>query len=244
MEKSFRFASLTRQGIAYLWDSNYQDNGFYKDCARSVAPELSEYRTYGDGQTQHSSAWAVPAASIEDALASLAIHLRDNPDDIEAVAYTWHRCAAPAQADVDFFTGLKFNPEKTQFYCAAERKKTTSAKREFDRRWEKVPEHAKGDLESVFYFLVADFWGALSRYALYSHLRRMMGNAWVDDDTETKMIGLAVRKNHVHQAFRSIEMYVTSYQSADNAKVEIACLLHNMGIGEHETAANEQQEAA
>lgn len=236
---SFNFKSLTRQGVAYqIARDHYRagETGFFHNPPRYLSPEINEYLIYDDGMVQHSPARSVSVESIGDALASLAVYLRDNPDTIEIVAHNWRpNWNKPGRATIDFFSGLKYNPDKKAYYSTSDLKRSTAPGKANDRRWEEIPNWADGKFISIFRFLIEgkSHYGAIERYALWLDIRQEMEYPYISDKETIDWLGF-IPDVHVSRAFDAVQAFVDSHQQAKNARLQVDCLLENLKLKKKE----------
>jgi len=236
MRKDFTFKSVSRDDVAYEWISNYNshENGFFRAPGTYIFPEANEFKTFGDGMTQHSPAWAVHADNIADFMASLAIFINDNMEYVESIAERWPSDGINLDR-IRFYQKLKHDPESIVYYHDLEMKTSKNDKKRHDKRWSHLPEWADGSLTAVFLFLVKTFEGAGHRYALYQELRRALDHAWADPTKLINWIGFDLeddRNRHLRQAYDTIDCFVQGYRQNRNGQSQLSCLIHNMRLDE------------
>jgi hypothetical protein len=174
----FRFKSRTRPNIVYTftsdsmahWDRAYRMNGV-------ISRHFAEYDTYGDGDTQHTPESVCHKMNLEDLLASLAFDLTENADHIEmfAESHCWPtRYRTYSERDIRFALSVKYPKQKEDayitkraYYSVKEGKTSTSESKQYDKRWQVVPEWADGSIESAYQLLYQDHYDLLESIALY-----------------------------------------------------------------------------
>jgi hypothetical protein len=141
-----KFASIAHNSThAYLIETAYRPE-------RSGGCALAEwawmYETYGDGLTQHSGEWRVQKEHIIDFCASLAEYLvRLDPAERDAVAaefrFKWPE--ETPEKDMEFAYSIRYNSEKPyRYYNLRERKVSSAESKQYDKRWQRIPDWADG----------------------------------------------------------------------------------------------------
>jgi len=240
MKKDFRFESLARDGIGYAWESNYSmnNNGFFRQPSRCIAPEVNEFQTYNDGMIQHGPLYAVSAENIQDFLVSLLIFLKDchGNSELETVSERWpHDRISRDRAK--FYEGLRYDPDEHRqtLYNNETMKKSNAESKRFDKRWIEIPNFADGSFIAVFRFFVESHFSALERYSLYQNIGQIMGWPWVDKNDLKDWIGfdISTKENrHVRQAYSALDDLVNGYRNTSNGLNQLDCLMRNMGLHE------------
>lgn len=230
-EKSFNFESQTRDGIAYNWDVNYHnsDNGFFRNPSFYLAPQANEYKTYGDGMTQHSTAWAVSCEYYTDYIFSLAVYLQNNPKSVETVARNIGRDYS--MADINFYSALVYNQDKKTFYNVGDRKKSSSEKYQYDTRWQEVPSWADGSAFSVFRLMTASFFGTIERFNLIENIRYYMDYAYITDEQYRHMLGFVPSEGfnrYARQAQDAINSITDGWLKTNHGLGQLDCLKNNI----------------
>ncbi len=218
MRKDFRFDSLSRDGIAYSWDSNYHsiENGYFKQPGRCIAPEANEYQTYDDGMVQHSPLWAVSSDNVQDFIISLLFFLKDNTEYIETVAYRWPH-EKILNDRVKFYESLKYDSEKYKqpLYNKETLKKSNAESKRHDRRWEEIPNFADGSFIAVFRFLLESHFSAIDRYFRYQTINLIMDWPWIDEKELAEWIGFehsSKENNHLQIALDALNDLIKGYR--------------------------------
>ncbi len=174
----FIFPSLSRPDIGYSAGESVDWNSYHMDERYRIDSWCGEFKTYGDGLTQHSTEYCAMKENMADYLASLAEWLYDHPDDVEDVASRFGHTFF--STNMRFYAGIKYHDDKRQWYNVAEQKVTTSASKQHDKRWLEVPEWANGSATAVFRLVCQDYWSNLTKYAFANDLSDMADRKDVD----------------------------------------------------------------
>ena len=173
-----RFPSIQHPTeYGYSYDSDAYD---YK---AEVDQHFRMYQTYNDGLTQHSGDWAITREYMGDYLAGLATAmLSDNellenarwrfhcPSNVSAVAFCASVVFKPRPGDED--VSLSYRREaKPRYYSIEECKITTSASKQYDKRYHLVEATHDGSVGAIYRMLVPEYANALDRYALAELIR-------------------------------------------------------------------------
>ena len=236
MKKDFTIKSLSRDGVGYKWQSDYNDheNGYFRSPGRCIAPEVNEFQTFNDGMNQHSPLWAVSSDNIQDFIVSLLLFLKDNLDYLETVSDRWPRNEVSADR-IKFYEGLKYNSEsyRQALYNDDAMKKSNAESKRYDKRWQEIPRFADGSCISVFRFFIKSHFSAIDRYFIYQIIRRIMNYPWADNKELENLIGFDPSTNgnkHIRQAFDALNDMVNGYRNTRDGLNQLDCLERNMGL--------------
>lgn len=160
-----RFASIQNpETVAYAFDSeNWSSNA-------PIHTSFRAYQTYGDGICQHSGDWSVTTEQFADFMFSLSAAMLADEELTNHLSFTIAR--RPAVADIAFAASIKFVAaegsemfeKKTRYYSISERKISTSAAKEHDKRYERITASEDGSAAAIFRMLLPDYAGGLERY--------------------------------------------------------------------------------
>ena len=223
-----------KYGYVFVRDSWSSDSGFYRDPARYINRNVFMFETYGDGMTQHSNLYLVPATGMKDFVISLAFYLESLKGEerdlaVELVRVSWPESyrGPETKESVIFLREMRKKGEKRTWYNYAERKIGTKESLQYDKRWEEIPGEWKGSLPEIFYYLQKDFHGALERAILWEAIRDHLNWPWVDEEDETKALHFSRRDTCTRQALNYLERVVESARLLDHARGEFSCLKSN-----------------
>lgn len=158
MPSRYVFPSIGGRQVAYtlhtdssaLWDQCYH-------TARALGLRYGEYRTYGDGLTQHEGERAVVLDNAPDYLASLAKfvleHKPENEDELRNLLWCWPD--DPSRERIVFALSVKAKPGKRLFFNPQDRKISGRETLEHDKRWHAVKESHDGSIDSAMAVLNA-----------------------------------------------------------------------------------------
>jgi len=237
-----------KHGYVLLRDSYSMDSGFYRDPARFVSRCVFMFETYGDGMTQHSNMYLVPASGMRDFVVSLAYYLeslkgeeREMAADLVRVSWPESYRGEETKAGVVFLQDMRKKGEKRTYYNYPERKISTKEALQYDKRWSEIPCEWKGSLPEIFFHLQKDFHGALERATIWEAIRDHLNWPWVDEDDEMKALHFSRRDVCTRQALNYLERTVEACRLLDHARGEFSCLKSNF---ESENKREEVKEAA
>jgi hypothetical protein len=222
--RTIRFASVTRANTVYQMgdDQDYMNTGYYRQPTRYIASYVTEYPTYGDGTVQHGNAYCTSAEHLLDFVASLAEHLVNNPADVADLRWVY-----PIMHDkIDFARKVKYNSEKEQYYSKEERKVTSSKSKQYDKRYEVVPEWADGAIEAVMAIVHESYWGALDDFNAYTTIRDRADETeqWID---QLPMWDYDSEYANILQAWRVVANLKRAYELHNLAVRSMECIHHN-----------------
>jgi len=197
-----RFKSLGNPKIAYAW--GYSSEAYFGD--RGFSRASFRYDTYGDGMIQHSPFYRVSPDDAVDYLLSMARFLLDHPEDRDINSWL-------GDWDYQLFTflqKLRHKEGKALYYSKSERKVTSAPAKQFDKRYEEVPEWADGLFGAVFRLCREDYFDPLTNLALAVQLRNWFGKMFNDWPWVEQIAGF----NEKHE-FRYLR---DAYEAVDNLK--------------------------
>lgn len=231
----FKFASIGRDGIGYNFDKDYHanNNGFFREPSFRLHPCANEFKTYGDGLTQHSHALAVFCNHFTDYMYSLAVYLESHPEDITEVE---HYFGFRHESAISFFATIRPAIEnKVKYYNATTEKVSGARSRRHDKRWERVPDWADGSLKAVFDFTVKSHYGTIERFHLMRDIMDTLDCRWLSDEDHAHILGFNKEDDNLQagQAYDTIYNFVMGYRMTNMAKRHLECLKHNMGHGDN-----------
>lgn len=215
-----RFKSITRHGIGYVIQPYSWTHS--RDYSQILSDHMFEYPTYGDGLTIHGEPYEVSKDWFVDCLGSLAAYLFENPnsqDDLKDIEGFW-----PTDIDnskMDFYMGLKFNPDKPMYYSANEYKVSNGKSKAYDRRWELVPEWADGTMAATLRFLrgATGRRGAVEVFGMYLQLKDYYFKVRQWSDTiEGYGTNLSDDFYHLRDAFIAVDYHVRAYRNVYYAR--------------------------
>ena len=228
MEK-ITFKSIGKENIRYVVHKdhyNISDGNFYHNPSAYVGNTCFQYDTYADGDTQHSAEWLVSAQDLEDFTVSLALFISENHSP-ELLSVLDHLEPYGISEDqIRFLYTLKpGNNGKATYINLKEMKKTTSDK-QYDKRWEKLPEDYEPDFKHIYPHFVESFHGFLTRILIAEKIREATNwNIWLDYEETFK-----VKMNHIRDGIRILQCFSEAYRNIENISRIADCLKHNMSI--------------
>lgn len=197
-----------------------------------VADWAGSFRTYGDGDIQHSPTGAVRSGDFEDYLASLAIAIKEGKLGrlaLDRLASHWPN--PDNDTRIVWLEKLRYKHGVKTYYNYAERKVSKVADKRNDRRWKEVPTWADGSVEAICKLLAENealnSSGLVYRYAAYENVRdavcRLYNSYGWGDPTHAyfKVSNLA------DQAFKVVNCYVEAHRALQRAESGLDCYLHN-----------------
>jgi hypothetical protein len=175
-----RFPSLGRSAeFGYAIQTDISARSSSRATGRPLADWAFEYQTYGDGLTIHSDPYRVQVTHIADFCASLAAFLlapRDPEEHdriFDGLSYTWPRPLE--RRDLTFAYSVRFDSKKPyRYYSMRERKVSSAESKQYDKRWERIPEQADGTLAGVLRILSPESWLMPGRFTLLDTYRRAL----------------------------------------------------------------------
>lgn len=177
---SFRFADAFRPDrYGFIIDKDSWDtpgNAFRR--RGGLAVWARRYDTLGDGQTQHAPEMCCENEDWIPFLASLAIHLdaeymdvTRRMQEVDLLASLWPRNNVE-RAQVAGLMKVKYDPEKTwRYYEKFTGKMSSNGNKSYDKRWDRIPEHADGSFDGVWMLGHQDWTtgsGMIEAYAAYT----------------------------------------------------------------------------
>lgn len=182
MSRNFVFPSLNDKNRRYTLYGSCGDNPAYHwrhgNSAISIA--ASWYSTEGDGEVQHSPDCMVPMEDCVDFFESLQAALDAFPIDDEDCNCLRYVFVEPdrSREQIEFAAGLKYNEDKTTYYCMGECKKSTSSEKRYDRRWQRLerPEDGVCEVTRIFRLLTEEnqFWGFIDGLRLAMNIAEVV----------------------------------------------------------------------
>jgi len=153
---------------------------FYSNPSSYVGNDCFQFDTLGDGEVQHTPEQLISSFDLEDFMVSLAVFVAENHSK-ELVSVLNSLFPYKINDDkIRFLYGIHPS-EKTIYINLSNLKTSTSSKKEFDGRWEKLPAGYSPDFEHIFPYLVESYYGILSRVILTERIRKVTEfNLWVD----------------------------------------------------------------
>jgi len=226
-----KFKSIKKgDKIAYIVTTGSSDTPmhYYSNPYNYIGSSILCYDTYGDGMTQHSPSYCASKDLLEDFLISFAIFLNDNPDEVENIDLFLGGLFECNEDQVRFFEGLKYNPDVTVYYNKSELKTSKSSKKEYDKRWEKIPSWADGTMEAVLSFMAQSYWGTLKRFACLDNIKPILNYSWYDFE---KHFNIKTPSNSFSMMINSLNVIKAiwkSYRHKDYAKRSMENLKYNL----------------
>ena len=110
-------------------------------------------------------------------------------------------------------------------------KKSSSSKKQYDKRWEKVPSFADGTVYSIFQLSIESFRDGIFRYMLMDKIRNETGYGYASDKDIKRMTGIDLedKKNYqIGHAFDMLDSLVKAYREQENAKRFMEAIKHNL----------------
>lgn len=240
------FPALNSNQHRFTWNRNSFDSPWRFDhSGRGILHACAgRFDTYGDGAVQHSV--EIPVL-VQDALiymASLAAFLIENrdPETLDCIENDWPKPYYEiGHRSVSFAMSLKYKEGKTQYFNATEQKKSSAEAKQYDKRWEPVPEWANGSFDSVCALCVPKHHDALERYAdttkCAEFFEILSGSYCSSNFKACEMAGIIPRDSDRHEfnqisndfasAFHVVDSIVKSVRDLDSAKRSFSCLDNN-----------------
>lgn len=153
-----QFKSVSRSVVYTVESRPATDKHDYYMSPRSYVHEhVFEYETYGDGMTPHSPTYLTSANNTDDFMISFLHYVKSirHSDDLEpmfsACRLVWHSQfdSTFSKEKWEFFSKLRYNENKTQYFNEREMKVSTRDKLCYDKRWERVDERHNGSFHSL-----------------------------------------------------------------------------------------------
>lgn len=242
MDNFFKFRSLLDKrgdGLCYTVYKSSHDNPAQTYRNMMVFGKASAWLAYDDGMVQHSPDHSFPADQWLDFWYSLAMHLKDNPKDIEVVAYGWH--LGISTDEIKFAPTVKYKepvaPKYTvSYYSLRECKVSSSPSKKHDKRWEEINSSHDGTLLGCIRLMRENMGCDRATWmhnalALRDELTSVHGGYCSDIDL-CKAIGLEPKDRDdadwMIDAYRSVAMMVDSFKMQEQAIRFVECVTHNM----------------
>ena len=210
------FLSKGRKGYAYRIDTG---SPHYK--SGTVHYDVFEFQTYGDGLIQHSPEYASGIGWTYDFLLSVANHLFYNQGDAQLLSGSFFWPSPIQRSEIKFLAGLKFNPEKVEYYSPSEMKVSRSGSKQWDRRWSTIPTWADGTFSATMRFLVEKRKTStgIETLLIYNQLREYYGeefDSWYSLDG----FGIDCKEewHQMHGILRSCECIIRAFDSLETAR--------------------------
>ena len=215
-----RFASIAYPSkYAYLYDTGYYSDG-------PVNEHFRMYETYGDGLTQHSSDWALQPEYIGDYLISLATAMLKDDELAAAARYQFNR---DDKAKIEFAASIIYKADDThtwrekkdRYFSMEEKRITTSANRQYDKRYEKVTSRQDGTPLAIMNLVCPEYAGTLDKLAIAIAVREYV-NAQPSGYMELAARFIGLTKDHesarrIERAYEACEYIVKAYCLRENA---------------------------
>lgn len=231
MSNSIRFPSLLNQnthGYEYtgdtmtFWDQMYRNGNV-------VHGALGYYLTYGDSNTQHTPLSPVTPELFTDALLSLTDYLIKHPE-ADIPSYQLEVRSASEQT-IRFLGSLKYNEQKDQYFQINPPKVSTSASKQYDKRWFKVPTWAIGEISSAvgLYMMALDnpMQTVLEKYAMHDSFHdTLRGTANYGDWDKVVSYQGSIPLDH-HSAFCAFRLVTKSRDTLNYAQRCLECAVSN-----------------
>lgn len=230
--KSYNFPSIGRPDYGYQVTSEYE----YRE-RRCFSSYISEFRTFGDGMTQHSGCGGISIENGLDASVSLASAMASNPDpEFHSLVATIFP-VSPNRQGMEFAFSVRHVEGKKKFFSQRERKISSSEKLQYDKRYTETNQRMDGSCLSVFRILSERHGGTdglcvielLEAIREYSSER---GDGYTNISDELEQIGYAeITDMEIYRNLRSalevIRYFVEASRKADIAKRCFSCLKNN-----------------
>lgn len=249
-----RFRSLSRSHeFGYAYDSDAYDS---RTCFNS---HFRVYQTYGHDLVQHSTDWTVNLEQIIDFLASLATELISDFDKGETSLYDrigYDFTQGPSRKDIEFAASVKYKSTdsdwgKRRYVSMKERKLSSSASKENDKRYEEVKEWMDGSPRAICRLVTPDYADNLMAYryaevvrdyvisqpGLYMEMPAEHLNWWKDDPNQRD------KCLQMNNAFRACQEICQAFQHRERAKSCLENYTRNLEREEESRKAKEVERA-
>lgn len=232
-----QFESLSRKNIVYVYKNDHE----YHANKNHLWDKLYEFDSYGDGTTQHSPLCLVVSYNGLDSIASWAKYLvehRETWNDLDLYDFR----PLTNISTVKFFQSLRYNEKKPVYYNANDLKKSSAGSKQYDKRWEKIPDWADGSIDAIYFFQSKAFYTYLDQFRLIDQIREHVYNmtgAYHSIDTE-KYFNLDTDAwRNLRDAVSIIERIYGVVRGEDSVTRGFSCLENNWinRIPTDETAA-------
>lgn len=227
MEK-ITFRSIKQNNIIYVIAKDHYDlpsGEFYHSSSSYVGNTCFQYDTCGDGDVQHSPEYLVSAQNIEDFMTSLALHIADNHNiELLPVLSNLEPFGISAN-EIQFLYNLKPGKNDKPIYFNLKEMKKTTADKQYDIRWKKLPQHFEPTFQNIYPHFVESFHGFLARLLIAEKIREATDwNIWLDYEESFKISEMS----HIRDSIRILQSFLTAYRNIETIGKQADCLKHNM----------------
>ena len=227
MGKSFTFMSLTCENVLYLFDTKLETSNSFFNSPHDYAHSCAKYCYTSSDHIPHGSWQQVAKEYACDYFGSLAFYLVNHTEHIPQVAHEWPYKESSDR--IEFFSKLiwKKGETKTTYYSKEENKKSTSSSKQYDKRWEAVPEWADGSVLAIYRLMEKSYYSFIERFLLVQQIRDFLMNHGKSIYFDWETILCIKYELVTSQSIEAIQRIVVAYRQMENAKASISCLENN-----------------
>lgn len=201
-------------------------------CPGKLSDWAGSFRTYGDGDIQHSPTGPVRTEDFEDYLASLAIALKERKFShlaLDRLVSHWPR--PDNDTRIVWLEKLRYKYGVKTYYNYTDAKVSKVADKKNDRRWQEVPNWADGSVEAIYRLMseneAYNGSGLILKYASYASIRDAVCRLYNSYGFGEAPHAYFKTTSLGDQAFKVVDAYVEARRAIQRAESGLDCYLHN-----------------
>ena len=225
----YRFPSIAQpESIGFAFNTqvsftNEQTSGYFR-----------AYKTFGDGETQHSGDWSVGTDALADYLTSLTQAMLK--DDALALSAVSALTMEPSLAAIQFAASLICKPSdldggiKRRFWSLEQLRVSSSASKQHDKRYVAFAEWMDGSPKAILRILTPDYASPFLSYCYVEAVRNWILDQSLNMELPGLYIGWFAEHHFARQLHAAYTMGRSAAQAAqyrDAAQVQLDCYRSN-----------------